>query len=285
MAGGTTWLWAQLRATASTTAISGFLSATVQQHIIPSHYYCENFWSCRSPERVSVWHTCEQWGNEERVRSTVALKLAVTDSKQQLPRDRRDRHCCTRPERGGEAYTRGKSRRQEGRAWYRAREAATEAEMVLSNDWRQRKSHCPWQLWPSLKWRRMFDSSLTSWLSMEPVTEWGLTVGVRICFSMKNNHKNSNVIREAENLGGSYGSGEQGKMAEPPGSFRWRQVTHSTWVLWKSTGQAKTILLNPPVPQISHWGLTDNLPSMMRPPTWAKHGTCHSLSICAMCEI
>lgn len=66
----------------------------------------------------------------------------------------------------------------------------------------------------------MFDSSLTPWLSMEPVTEWGLTVGVRICFSMKNNHKNSNVIREAENLGGSYGSGEQGKMAEPPGSFR-----------------------------------------------------------------
>lgn len=54
-------------------------------------------------------------GNEERVRSTVAFKLAVTDSKQQLPRDRRDGHCCTRPERGGEAYTRGKSRRQEGR--------------------------------------------------------------------------------------------------------------------------------------------------------------------------
>lgn len=26
----------------------------------------------------------------------------------------------------------------------------------------------------------MFDSSLTPWLSMEPATEWGLTVGVRI---------------------------------------------------------------------------------------------------------
>lgn len=68
----------------------------------------------------------------------MAFKLAVTDSKQQLSRDRRDGHCCTRPERGREAYTRGKSSRQEGRACYRAREAATEAD-----DWRQWKSHCP----------------------------------------------------------------------------------------------------------------------------------------------
>lgn len=68
----------------------------------------------------------------------MAFKLAVTDSNQQLPRDRRDGYRCTRPDRGGEAYTRGKSSRQEGRACYRAREAATEAD-----DWRQQKSQCP----------------------------------------------------------------------------------------------------------------------------------------------
>lgn len=38
--------------------ISGFLTVTVQRQITLGHYF-EEFWSCRSPGRVSVWHTCE----------------------------------------------------------------------------------------------------------------------------------------------------------------------------------------------------------------------------------
>jgi hypothetical protein len=47
-------------------------------------------------------------------------------------------------------------------------------------------------------------------------------------------------------------------MAVPAGGFRWQQVTSSSW--YYVTGQAKTTLLNPYVSQISHWGLTENLP-------------------------